>query len=261
MEYIHKNGFKTFYETHGMPSNPAIVLMHGIGANHDMFAPQKEFFASQGYYVIAPDLLAHGKSSKAIILSLSDWADQVFELLSHLKIENASFLGVSMGGVIALYIAANYSSRVDKLIISDSFGELKTKAEKALGKSQVLGFKMFKALGAKALSKGMEKTYKAGYAFKAKDYFKRISLDSDFEQLILARKAINEIDVLDQLKENEYDALVIVGSEFGKTFIQTNRKIADALNVPLVILPEAMDPSNLVNPDEFNRAVKEFLSV
>ena len=52
----------------------------------------------------------------------------------------------------------------------------------------------------------------------------------------------------------------MVGSEFGKSFIKVNKKIADSLGTELVILQNSMDPSNLVNPDEFNQNVLEFLS-
>ncbi len=48
------------------------------------------------------DMLAHGGSSKVSRLSLSDWNQQIVELLDHLNIHKTSLIGVSMGGVIAL---------------------------------------------------------------------------------------------------------------------------------------------------------------
>jgi hypothetical protein len=52
----------------------------------------------------------------------------------------------------------------------------------------------------------------------------------------------------------------MVGDQFGKSFIETNRKIADGIKgAKFVVLKDAMDPSNLVNPEAFNQEVLTFL--
>ena len=53
-------------------------------------------------------------------------------------------------------------------------------------------------------------------------------MSADFDQLLLARKAINKIDVIERLKGFDRPALVLVGDEFGKNFVEINKKIADA---------------------------------
>jgi pimeloyl-ACP methyl ester carboxylesterase len=66
--------------------------------------------------------------------------------------------------------------------------------------------------------------------------------------------------VLDQLRNLHIPALIMVGDQFGQWFVKINRKIAAALQESKsVILEEAMDPSNLVNPVDFNREVLLFL--
>ncbi len=104
------------------------------------------------------------------------------------------------------------------MVVSDSFGELKSVLERILGFSQVFGFHAFKFIGHKALAKGMASSYKASYANHARTYFENVSLSLDFDQLILARKAINKIDVLDDLAQVSCPALVMVGKDFGDFF-------------------------------------------
>jgi len=260
MIFENQQGIKTYYQEYGKKSNPTIILIHGLGADNRMWSPQKELYALKGYHIIVPDMLAHGQSSKVNELSLSDWTKQIEELLIHLNIQKVSLIGVSMGGVIALSFVVSYPDMVDKIIISDSFGELKTIFEKTLGFSGVIGFKIFQIIGNKALVKGTEYAYKADYAYRARNYFKKVFPEIDLKQTLLARKAINKIDVLDKLESNKKSAMVIVGSEFGKSFIKINKKIADSLGTELVVLQNSMDPSNLVNPDAFNKNVLEFLS-
>jgi hypothetical protein len=54
--------------------------------------------------------------------------------------------------------------------------------------------------------------------------------------------------------------MVLVGDQFGKSFVEINRKIADGIKgSKFVILKNSMDPSNLVNPVDFNKEVLQFL--
>jgi pimeloyl-ACP methyl ester carboxylesterase len=254
------DGTKTFYETGGDPAADVLLLLHGIGADHAMWQPQMDRYANAGYRLLIPDLFGHGRSSKLNHISLSDWRRQLNWLLQENQVETCTLIGASMGGVIAQSFVVHHPHLVKKLIIADSFGELKTVKEKLLGFSQVVGFHLFKLLGNKMLAKGMSSTYKAAYAQAARDYFEQVSLTVDLNQMILARKAINRIDVLDELKKLHLPALILVGAEFGRAFIETNRKIANALpNAEFVILEQAMDPSNLVNPVDFDKQVLRFL--
>ena len=166
-----------------------------------------------------------------------------------------------MGGVIAQSFAVHHPEMVSQLVVSDTFAELKTPLERALGLSQVIGFWLFKFLGPAAMAKGMTSAYQAPFAQPAKDYFSKMALEADFEQLILARRAINRIDIVGQLRRLKTPTLVMVGDQFGDFFIAINRKIANAVeDARFVVLHEAMDPSNLVNPASFNRETLKFLN-
>ncbi|MEN8173032.1 MAG: alpha/beta hydrolase [Chloroflexota bacterium] len=260
VEIIHSDGRAFGVSVTGNAEDEAMVLLHGIGADHRMWAPQIQTFADQGYYVLAPDLLAHGETSKVEKLALKDWDDQIDKILAHFGLSNCILVGVSMGGVIAQSYAMNNPEKVRRLVLSDTFGELKTFQEKMLGYSQVIGFKIYKVLGGKLLAKGMASAYKAPFAKLAKAYFSEVSLRVDFDQLVLARKAINQIDAIGKINGEQIPTLNLVGDQFGKSFVEINRKISQGIKgSKFVILEHSMDPSNLVNPDDFNREVLQFL--
>ena len=261
MKIKNTDGTETVYSVLGDATNPAIVLLHGIGADRTMWQPQIEEFARNGFYVLAPDLLGHGQSSKVKHLELQDWENQIVDLLRAHQREIGILVGVSMGGVIAQSFAVNHPDRVSRLIVSDTFAELKTPLERALGRSQTMGFWIFKFLGPAVMAKGMTSAYQAPFAQPAKDYFSKMALEADFDQLMLARRAINRIDVIEQLRELKIPTLVMVGDQFGEFFIEINRKIANAVEgAKFVVIKEAMDPSNLVNSASFNREVLTFLN-
>lgn len=254
------DGTETFYRIYGDPTDEAMVLLHGLGADHRMWQPQMEPFTAAGYFLIAPDLLGHGQSSSVQTLSLRDWERQIVNLLRQETIERCIPIGVSMGGVIAQSFAVHHPEKVSRLILADTFGEMKTLSEKARGFAQLAGLHLCKLLGAQVLARMMVAAYKPPFARKARAYFREVSLQADLDQLILARKVIKQVDVLEDLSTIDAPALVLVGDQFGEWFIAINRKVAEALpESTFVILDKAMDPSNLVNPADFNRAVLNFL--
>ncbi|MEM1242370.1 MAG: alpha/beta hydrolase [Cyanobacteria bacterium P01_H01_bin.26] len=256
------NGSKTYYVEYGEPSSETLVLLHGIGADHAMWEPQIKPYVDAGFHVLVPDLFGHGRSSKLSKIRLSSWHHQITWLLDHLTLETCTLIGVSMGGVIAQSFVVEYPHRVNKIIIADSFGELRTLQERLLGFSQIIGFNLFKILGKQLLANGIHQTYRAEHAQAAQAYFDKASLKVDLNQLILARQAINQIDVLEKLGTVTIPALIMVGTDLGESFIKINQKIADALpNAKFVLIEQSMDPSNLVNPTEFNHQVLKFLNL
>src|SRR5699024_3771798 len=248
--------------TRGNRENQAILLLHGIGADHLMWHLQIDVFADKGYFVIAPDLLGHGETENVSSITLEEWNKQILDILNSYSIDSAIIIGVSMGGVIAQSFAINHQHKVNQLILSDTFCELKSLKEKMLGYSQVVGFRIFKLLGSKMLSKGMASTYKSDFAYHAKEYFTSSDRTLDFQQLIRARKAINKADFKEKLTDLNVPSLVLVGNELGEGFVKIHKKIADNLiNSKFVILQKAMDPSCLTTPQRFNKEVLSFINV
>lgn len=252
---------ETHYEVWGARASEPLLLLHGLGADHAMWQPQIRKYVDAGYRLFVPDLFGHGQSSKLPHLDLSDWHHQINWLLNSEQVKQCTLIGVSMGGVIAQSFAVRYPERIGRMVLADSFGELKTLQEKVSGLLPVIGFYGFKLLGQQRLATGIQAVYAAEHARNAQNYFGQICRDIDLDQMIQARKAINRINVLEALHDIDIPTLVLVGSDFGSAFIESNRKIADALlNAEFVILEKAMDPSNLVNPAAFDRHVLRFLA-
>jgi pimeloyl-ACP methyl ester carboxylesterase len=226
-----------------------------------MWQPQVHAFAEAGYFVLAPDLLGHGKSSRVQSLALEDWVHQIEDLLREKHLDRCILLGVSMGGVIAQSFVVDNPESVSALVLCDTFGELRTWQEKVQGFAPIVGFHIGRLIGTNALAKLMSAPYRAAFAQRARAYFSEAMVEADLDQLILARKAINRIDVLEELSTIDVPSLVMVGDQFGTSFVDINRKVADAIpGSEFVILEKAMDPSNLVNPAAFNREVLRFLA-
>jgi len=109
------NGIDLYYETHG--SGAPLVLLHGGIGEIDMFGPVLPALAA-GRQVIAVDLQGHGGTADiARPLSYEAMADDVAALVHHLGLSNASVLGYSLGGGVALRTAIQHPQVVRRLVI------------------------------------------------------------------------------------------------------------------------------------------------
>lgn len=107
-----------YYQTYGERTKPALVLLHSGGMAGIEWQRHITPLA-ENFYVLLPDLPGHGQSvlPDSAELSISLMAQSVTEMLQREACQRAHILGSSMGGAVALWIALNQPSVVDKLII------------------------------------------------------------------------------------------------------------------------------------------------
>src|SRR6266404_4223709 len=112
------NGIDTFVATGGREfdeSQPTIVLLHGAGFDHSIWALHSRWFAHHGFGVLAPDFPGHGRSSGAPLRTIADMADWTAALLDAAGAAKAKLVGHSMGSLISLETAARHPARVSAL--------------------------------------------------------------------------------------------------------------------------------------------------
>ncbi len=109
-----------FVYTGGKPfdaAKPSIIFIHGSAKDHSVWTMQSRYFAHHGFNVLALDLPGHGKSFGAAKTSIAQYADWVINLCDNGAIKQAAIVGHSMGSLIALDIAARYSTRVSQMAL------------------------------------------------------------------------------------------------------------------------------------------------
>jgi pimeloyl-ACP methyl ester carboxylesterase len=103
-------------------SGPALLLIHGVGANATAWEPVHGKLA-QRFTVIAPDLLGHGESDKPRAdYSLAAFANGMRDLLAVLDIDRVTVVGHSFGGGVAMQFAYQYPQLVDRVVLVSSGG-------------------------------------------------------------------------------------------------------------------------------------------
>lgn len=123
-ESVVAAGIRTNYLESG--TGDPVVLIHGSGpgvtahANWRLTIPD----LAKRYRVLAPDMVGFGYTERpdGIDFDVQTWADQVVGFLDALSIPQASLVGNSFGGAIALRVAAQHPARVQRLVLMGSVG-------------------------------------------------------------------------------------------------------------------------------------------
>ena len=109
-----------FYQIEGMPigrASPAVVLIHGVGADGSSWDEIVPALASQ-FSVIRLDLRGHGRSGNVEgPLVLDDFARDVVDVLDAAGAARAHVVGFSLGGMIAQALGLDYAAHVDRLVL------------------------------------------------------------------------------------------------------------------------------------------------
>src|SRR5215831_10809903 len=97
---------------------PALLLVHGLTASHAVWEHTIEAFADR-WRVIALDLPGHGASAKPDApYTIDFFAGMVRSLARALEVEEAVVAGSSLGGRVALELAAWYPSFTRALVLA-----------------------------------------------------------------------------------------------------------------------------------------------
>ena len=111
-----------YYEVHG--EGKPLVFLNGIMMNTLSWAEHIEKLKG-GFQLITYDMRDQGQSSRLEAgYDISIHAEDLKNLLDHLKIEKVNVFGVSYGGQVAMVFALKYPEMVDKLILSNTIAHV-----------------------------------------------------------------------------------------------------------------------------------------
>ncbi len=103
------------HEVTGPAGAPAVVLSNSLGTTLAMWDPQRDALA--GHRVVRYDARGHGRSPVPDGPStIAELGGDLVALLDRLEIERASLVGVSLGGMVSLWVAAHHPDRVERLV-------------------------------------------------------------------------------------------------------------------------------------------------
>lgn len=112
---ITVNNVNLYYEVAG--SGAPLVMVHGNGESHRIFDKAVPLLAEH-FTCYLLDSRGHGQSQPVTEYHYEDMAEDVFQFIQALHLENVTYYGFSDGGIIGLLLASKYPKLLDRMIIS-----------------------------------------------------------------------------------------------------------------------------------------------
>jgi 3-oxoadipate enol-lactonase len=126
MPFAESGNGQIHYALEGQPGRPVLVLSNSLGTNLSMWDPQiPEFLKS--FRVLRCDTRGHGESSVTPgPYSIEQLAEDVIAMADALKLGQFHFCGLSMGGMIGMWLALNAPQRLNKLALCSTGAKIGT---------------------------------------------------------------------------------------------------------------------------------------
>lgn len=230
-----------------------VVLLHAFPMSADMWRPQLER-APTGWRFVAPDMRG---------ATVDEMAAGVLRLLDHLDIERAVIGGLSMGGYVTFAAYRLAPERFSGMLLANTRATADTPQARD-GREKMIALARERgsaAIAAEMLPKLLGRTTQAERP-EVQAFVRQIAESRPPEAIVEALGAmLQRPDSTPGLDLVSSATLVIAAEE--DTLIPAAEIEAMQLRIPrsrLVVLHRAGHLSNLEAPDEFSRALADFLT-
>jgi 3-oxoadipate enol-lactonase len=106
------------HRVEGPPDAPALVLSASLGTTLEAWEPQAAVL-TDAFRVVRYDRRGHGGSPVPPgPYSLDELGRDALELLDELEVERASWCGLSLGGLVGLWLGVEAPDRIDRLVLA-----------------------------------------------------------------------------------------------------------------------------------------------
>ncbi len=248
---------------------PPLVLLHGFTGSAANWQPHLAVFEKR-FQTIAIDLLGHGGSDSPADPAryrMERCVEDLISVFNHLGLERASLLGYSLGGRVALHMAAAHPDRVRALVLESASPGLADPTERAT-----------RVASDEALADFIEREGLGAFVDRWEQlplFASQARLPASIRAELRAQRLQNnprglanslrglgtgaQTPLWDRLPGLRMPTLLIAG-ELDQKFTAIARSMASALpNARLALVPEAGHTVHLEQPEIFDRLVLEFM--
>jgi 3-oxoadipate enol-lactonase / 4-carboxymuconolactone decarboxylase len=239
--------------TEGPEQAPAVLFASSLGTTLHMWDDQAATLAGD-FRVVRYDHRGHGASPVPPgPYSIEDLADDALALLDRLEIERVVFVGLSIGGAVAMTVALRAPERIERLVLCSTaayFGPPEQWIDRAA---------TVRAEGVEAVAPAaLERWLTPEAAPQLRERLEAMLLATPREGYAACAEALAGYDVRGRLGALTMPVLAIAGADDPTTPPPALQAIVD--EVPrgrLQVIERARHIANVERPEEFNRLLGE----
>jgi 3-oxoadipate enol-lactonase len=251
-------GARLRYRLDGPTQAPVVVLAGSLGTALEMWDGQIAALTTS-FRVLRYDMRGHGDSSvSALPVDVARLAGDVLLLLDAIEAASAHVVGLSLGGMVGLWLGAHASARMDSLVLSDTAALIGTR-------------ETWDARIAAATNGGMEaiaesvldRWFTAQFRQREQERvegLRRMLLATSLPGYLAACAAIRDADLRESVASVRAPTLVITGELDAATPPAGGRFIAERIAGARQVELRAAHLSNIEAEADWNASVVGFLS-
>jgi 3-oxoadipate enol-lactonase len=257
MPEINADDCKIHVEVEGPEHAPVLMLSNSLGTNLHMWDEQVAPF-TRHFRLVRYDRRGHGLSGVPKgPYSMDRLGRDALAILDALAIQRVNWCGLSMGGMVGMWLGAHAPDRIDKLILSNTSSYF---PDRAMWDERI---KLVREKGLAAMVDGtMERWFTKGFRDRSPETIARIRemfLATNIEGYIGCGEAIRDMDHRSLLAKITAPTLVIAGRHDPATTLEAGEFIAQHTpNAELAVL-ETAHIANMERPKEYAETVLAFL--
>ncbi|CAJ0704444.1 3-oxoadipate enol-lactonase 2 [Ralstonia edaphis] len=254
------DGTRLAYRFDGTAGKPVLLLSNSIGTDLHMWDVTVPRLAEH-FHVLRYDARGHGASdAPAGAYSIDRLGRDVVELLDALGIQRVHMLGLSLGGIVAQWLAIHVPERIDRLVLSNTAAHIGPTQyfDQAIAELQ-------QAHDMQATTETFLRNWFPARMLEANDPavapFRRTLLATPREGIIGGWAAVRDADLRRTITLITHPTLVIAGQHDTVTSARHGEEIAAAIPGAQLRLLDTVHLANVELPDAFAEAVLDFLGV
>jgi len=242
---------------------PPLLLLHGFGGDGASGWHEQLPLADE-HTLIVPDLLWFGGSTSTATPSVAEQVRMAVAVLDHEGIERADVAGISYGGITTWLLVDQHPERVGRVVLIDTPGDVWTDEDEAAMHAR-LGISSASELVVPTGPDGVARLLDLAYheppnvpGFILSDVYQNMfTQQADAKRALIAEV---ESQAVAPAWESPPPTLVVWG-EFDPLFtLDVGERLAARVGGDLHVVRETDHAPNLERPDDFNAAVRAFLS-
>lgn len=246
------------YVLEGPADAPVVVFINSLGADLSTWDAQVPAL-TQHFRVLRYDQLGHGASEvREGPYSMHMLGEDLVHLLDALQIERAHVVGISLGGMLAMWLAIHHPERVDHLVpmcTAPSFGAAAGWYERA-NSARHHGLD---EIADAAAGRWLTPSYAAAHPDVRRRLVEMVR-STPVEGYAGCCEAIAGTDLWDRIEQIAAPTLTIAGEFDAGSPPETLQRIADAIpGAHAIVIPDAAHLANIEQPDAVTSALLAFL--
>ncbi|MGH2504802.1 MAG: 3-oxoadipate enol-lactonase [Ktedonobacterales bacterium] len=258
MPYVDLPSGRFLYRFDGPDDAPVLALANSLGTDHRMWEPQLAALTRR-YRVLRCDSRSHGASAApAGPYTMDMLGRDARDLFDALGIARTSFCGLSMGGMVGMWLAANAPARVERLLLCNTAAQM---GPPSFWDARIAGVR---AGGMRAIAAGVvARWFTADFAAREPEVIERMEqtlAHTPADGYIACCAAIRDMDQRALLARIQAPTLVIAGAHDTAATPEDGRFLAQSIAGARYAELDAAHLSNIEAAGAFTDAVLRFLT-